>query len=100
MVVFEAMSQRMPVIASRSVGAADRLTDGVNALLIPPRDASALADAMARLWHDPALRQSLGESGHAFVRAYTWERAASETVAAYDAACRATAVDTAPGGAG
>ncbi|HEY7856606.1 MAG TPA: glycosyltransferase family 4 protein [Terriglobales bacterium] len=100
MVVFEAMSQRMPVIASRSVGAADRLSDGVNALLVPPRNTPALADAMARLWHDPALRQSLGESGHAFVHAYTWEHAASETVAAYEAACRATAVDTARDGGG
>ena len=100
MVVFEAMSQRMPVIASRSVGAADRLTDGVNALLVPPRDTPALADAMARLWRDPALRQSLGESGHAFVRAYTWEHAASETIAAYEAACCATAVDAAPGAGG
>ncbi|HXR96914.1 MAG TPA: glycosyltransferase family 4 protein [Terriglobales bacterium] len=93
MVVFEAMSQRMPVVASLSVGAAERLTNGINALLVPPRDAAALADAMARLWHEPALRQNLGENGHAFVRDYTWDRAARETVAVYDVARRTAGAD-------
>jgi glycosyltransferase involved in cell wall biosynthesis len=83
MVVFEALSQRLPVLCSRSVGAAEWLRDGESVALVPPRDAPALADAMLRLWRCPDLRLRLAESGFRHVGAFSWRRAAEETLACY-----------------
>lgn len=86
MVVFEALSQRLPVIVSSRAGAAGYLRHLEDAFIIPPRDAAALAEAIARLWHDPALRHRLAGAGYRRVAAFSWRRAAEQTLAAYAAA--------------
>lgn len=50
----------VPTVASAIGAMQDVLTDGVSGLLVPPNDAAALADALIRLLHDPALAASLG----------------------------------------
>lgn len=62
-VVLEAMAQGTPVIGSRHSGIVEAIEDGTNGLLVPPGDARALADAIARLVRDPALRARLGAAG-------------------------------------
>ncbi len=89
MVVFEALSQRLPVICSSAVGAAERLRHGDQAWIVPARDPRALAEAMARLWQDARLRARLAEGGYRRVGAFPWSRAAEETVACYRAALQA-----------
>ena len=59
--IVEAMALGLPVIATATDGAKDIISDGVNGLLVPVDDASALADAITKLMHDPSLRQRLGE---------------------------------------
>ncbi len=59
-VVLEAMAQGTPVIGSRHSGIVEAIADGADGLLVAPRDARALADAMTRLIHDPDLRARLG----------------------------------------
>ncbi len=86
MVVFEALSQRLPVVASSAVGAADYLRPDEDLCIVPPRDPEALAGAIARLWQDPERRRALAEHGHQTVRPYTWRRAAQQTLACYAAA--------------
>lgn len=86
MVVFEALSQRLPVVCSASVGAAEWLRHGESVWIVPARDAAALADAIGALWHDPPRRAALGEAGYQAVRPYTWERAALATLAVYERA--------------
>jgi glycosyltransferase involved in cell wall biosynthesis len=57
--VLEARASGVAVVAT-SVGDVPRvLEDGVTGLLVPPRDAAALAAALVRLAEDPALRRTL-----------------------------------------
>ena len=62
-VLMEAMSTGLPVVASRLSGIPELVTDGVSGLLVAPGDALALADALADLATDPALRRRLGIAG-------------------------------------
>ena len=59
----EAMSAGLPVVASAISGIPELVEDGVSGLLVPPRDAAAIARALRRLAADPALRERLGRAG-------------------------------------
>ncbi len=65
MVLVEAMASDLPVVATRSGGIPDVVTDGVTGLLVPERDAVALAAAAARLLDDPALSTRLADAARA-----------------------------------
>ncbi len=58
-VAIEAMAFGRPVIAAAHGGLLDIVSDGDSGLLVKPRDAQALAAAMARLARDPDLRERL-----------------------------------------
>jgi glycosyltransferase involved in cell wall biosynthesis len=61
MVMIEAMSHSLPVVSfDCPTGPADVLTHGVDGLLVAPEDPDALADAMAKLMADEALRADMG----------------------------------------
>jgi glycosyltransferase involved in cell wall biosynthesis len=60
--LLEAMAAGLPVIATAVGGTPEAVTDGVTGLLIPSRDAGALAEALERLLSDPALAKNLGEN--------------------------------------
>jgi glycosyltransferase involved in cell wall biosynthesis len=85
MVVVEAMSQRLPVVAT-SVGGAPALLAGGAGILVPPRDPEAIAAAVRRLLGDPALRRRLGDAGHERVRGMSWTATAEHTLECYEAA--------------
>lgn len=58
--LIEAASSGLPLVTTDVPGCREVVTDGVDGLLVPPRDAAALAAAIARLAGDPALAARLG----------------------------------------
>jgi glycosyltransferase involved in cell wall biosynthesis len=61
--LMEGMASGLPVVASRLSGIPELVEDGRTGILVPPRDAGALAGALERLFEDPALRRQLGRAG-------------------------------------
>jgi glycosyltransferase involved in cell wall biosynthesis len=57
--VGDALRRGIPVVASRVGGIPEAVQPGRAAVLVPPGDAAALADALRRWMHDPALRSRL-----------------------------------------
>jgi glycosyltransferase involved in cell wall biosynthesis len=53
------MAAGLPVVATRVGGTADLVRDGVNGLLVAPRDPAALAAAISRVLADPAAAAAL-----------------------------------------
>jgi phosphatidyl-myo-inositol dimannoside synthase len=68
LVFLEAMAFGKPVIGADSGGIPDLVEDGVNGLLIPPRDQKRLVESLGRLLRDPSLRARLGKQGEEIVR--------------------------------
>jgi glycosyltransferase involved in cell wall biosynthesis len=58
----EAMAARLPIVTTRVGVAADALTDGESALVIPTRHAQAIVGEVERLLADDGLRERLGEA--------------------------------------
>lgn len=65
LIYVEAMMFAKPVIGCRAGGVTEVVSDGETGVLVSPGDASQLADAIARLADDPALRQRMGVAGRA-----------------------------------
>lgn len=78
LVVLEAMSADLPVVASDIPVLREYLTDGVDAVLTSAGDAANLAKGMRTVVEDAALRERLTAGGREVVRRFTWDRAAAE----------------------
>jgi glycosyltransferase involved in cell wall biosynthesis len=65
MSVIEAMLAGLPVVASNIRGPREQVVAGETGLLVPPGQVAPLADALAMLAADPALRARLGAAGRA-----------------------------------
>jgi glycosyltransferase involved in cell wall biosynthesis len=70
-VLIEAFAARLPTVAT-DVGGVAALANGA-ALLVPPGDAQAVADALRRLADDEGLRTRLVEAGTVIAQAHTTE---------------------------
>ncbi|MBM5817657.1 MAG: glycosyltransferase family 4 protein [Cyanobacteria bacterium K_Offshore_surface_m2_239] len=75
----EAMACATPVIAARAGALPEVVGDA--ALLVDPRDPTAIAAAMARLEREPGLAAALGQAGLERSQAFRWERTADEVTA-------------------
>ena len=84
-VVLEAMAIGIPIIASAEGGPSEILTNGVDGVLVQPRDPAALAEAMTALAGDEGLRQSLRAAGLKTAARYTPERTAEGILEVYSA---------------
>lgn len=62
-VLAESMAMGVPVVSTRISGIPELIDDGVHGLLVEPRDAAALADALQRVLQDGALHARLAQGG-------------------------------------
>lgn len=89
LVLFEAMSHGLPVLAS-TVGGIPFQVDRRSGVLVQPGDAEALAAAVDRLADRPRLLQAMGRHARRRVlQEFTWEQAAACALTGYEAVLRA-----------
>ena len=86
MVLTEAFASGTPAVASDIAGYRDVVRNGLDGVLVPPGDPTALGEAIHSLGGDPERRAAM--SNHARERAerFAWPHIASELVSAYEEA--------------
>jgi glycosyltransferase involved in cell wall biosynthesis len=83
-VVMEALASATPLVTTPAGGIGSVVEDGRTALLVPERDADALASACATLLADEALRSRIGQAARREVcERYTWEQYAARLEGIY-----------------
>lgn len=82
--LIEAAAAGRPIVTTDVPGCREVVEDGVHGLRVPPRDAVALADALARLIADAGLRARIGASARARAEAeFGIEAIVAQTLALY-----------------
>lgn len=86
-VLLSALAWHRPVIASRIGLFAELIEDGQSGLLVPPEDATALAEALRRLIEDSSLLPKLARGARELADGIPdWDTIARRTVAVYESA--------------
>ncbi|MCW2613379.1 MAG: Phosphatidylinositol alpha-mannosyltransferase [Frankiales bacterium] len=83
-VLVEAMATGTPVVASDLEAFRRVLEDGRAGVLVPVRDAGALAEALAALLLDEPRRKQLAQAASLAVRAYDWSTVTRQVVEVYE----------------
>ncbi|MBT9507354.1 glycosyltransferase family 4 protein [Rhodoferax sp.] len=87
-VLLEAAACSRALIATDVPGCREIVHHGKTGLLVPPRNAALLADAIELLLGNPDLRQRMGTAGRHLVEAeFSDTKVAQETLAVYDEMC-------------
>ncbi|HSD27439.1 MAG TPA: glycosyltransferase [Vicinamibacteria bacterium] len=82
--LFEAMAAGKAIVSTSVDGCREVLEDGVTGVLVPPADATALADGLERVLGDEALRCALGGQALAASRRYDVRACVDAMQAFYD----------------
>jgi glycosyltransferase involved in cell wall biosynthesis len=77
--VLEAMASRICVVASDIPGNRDLIQDGENGLLVGPKSASRLAQALRHVLQDADLRRRLARAGYQTALLHSWDDTADRT---------------------
>jgi len=83
-VLVEAMAAGKPVVASDISGYRFVMQHGRQGLLVPPEDATALAEALLGLLRSPEERQAMGRAGRERAAEFSWSRVARTLLQYYD----------------
>jgi glycosyltransferase involved in cell wall biosynthesis len=83
--IVEAMAYRVPAIVTNSGGSPELVVDGECGIVVPVHDSQAIADAIERLYRDPALRRRMGEAARERIGThFRIEDTVRKTVALYE----------------
>lgn len=83
-ILIEAAACGRPIVTTDTPGCREIVQHGVNGFLVPPRDSSALANALKQLIEDPELRRQMGRAGREIaVSEFSLEKVVNETLAVY-----------------
>jgi len=85
----EAMSCRVPVLATKVGGTPEVVKDGKNGFLLEPKRPKPMAKKVIQLLRDEKLRKRMGEAGRKFVKNYDWDVIAGRTFEVYRELLRA-----------
>ena len=76
-VLLDAMSFGLPIVATRAGAIPELVKENVNGLLVPAADPAALAGAIDRMLDAPIVRAQYGQAGYRFIQDhhefYSWE---------------------------
>lgn len=67
--LMQAAACGLPAVSTPVGAIAEAVVDGTTGLLVPPRDPPGLAQALARLMRDAALRERMGRAAHEYAQA-------------------------------
>lgn len=84
MKLFEYMAMGKPIVASALPALQEILQNGRNALLVPPDDALAFADAFRTLMNDTKFAERIGRQALNDIQAYSWAKRARTITKAFD----------------
>lgn len=84
--ILEALASGVPVVSTLVGGVPYIVREAETALLVPPGDYAAMAEAMLRLHTDGDVRNRLVRNGFQEVQQYAWERVRDSWASVYDAA--------------
>jgi glycosyltransferase involved in cell wall biosynthesis len=83
--ILDAMASRLPVVATNAGGIPEVVIHGETGLLVPPRNPSALARAILKLYSNRTLASRLGQKGYELVhRRFSAEAMADKVVRLYE----------------
>jgi glycosyltransferase involved in cell wall biosynthesis len=73
--ILEAMAASLPVVATREAGIPEEVVEGETGYLVEPGDTAGMAERLAALAEDTALRTRLGLAGwHRARQFFTWQQ--------------------------
>ena len=88
-IILQAQAMARPVVATTIGGIPEVVEDGVTGLLVPPRDAVALAQRISALLDDPALSARLGRAARSSIeKSYSLDAMGERLLGLYEALCR------------
>ena len=84
-VLIEAAACEKPIVTTDAPGCRDIVHDGVNGILVPLRDSTAVAEALKTLIESPELRKKMGKKGRELVvKEFSLDKVNSETLVLYE----------------
>jgi phosphatidylinositol alpha-mannosyltransferase len=82
-VLLEAMAMGKPVVASSIEGYRCVVTNGIEGILVPPKNDKKLGQALLKLINNPKLREKMGNNGREKAKQYSWAKIARQVLDCY-----------------
>ena len=78
------MAAGRPVVATNIEGFAGVITDGVEGVLVRPKDSQALGEALLSLANDPDRREEMGRRAFERAQHFSWDQVSRRVLSYYE----------------